>query len=567
MAKAVVVIVACCALLVGSFQVPHFEDSSAMLQVQVTVEAGKAEVSSMRPPVLSVAVFVVFLVSGVIAAMACMFNGLRSQQTEQGTVTERRGGHESSFEVDVQSSTADKEETKLFDTSGMSLIVNIVADIAPVGFLPVASGIKYIGFIPSFTAMFVLMYVCVYTMWMTSRNCEITGSLQLDRQWAMVIGPRTAWVPVMASAIACFGDNVAFACFFADMFEDAFSTVGISMSRTQCCIMFSVFPTLPLCLLKELSALAPSSAMGVLAIIFTLMAMVHRAMDGSYEIGGLYYKDLFVHHREIPIVPHNHHLYAFTFISFLKLLNTLSLSFMTHYNACTYYHELKLATPERFANLTFIALAICASIYSVSMIAGYATFGYNAEEMILSNYAPEDVLLNVARFGAGIALLVAYPVTFSGLRRNAVTMLEMLRPSNKLLFASTLVQDLLTVLFVSLVTIVAVFLVDDGLMVGLVGSVCGSSVIFIIPTLLHIFATRNSQGSSFHRCLAMCILAFGIALMIVSTIEIAWPSGSADISARHDKCEIPGHHFHRNVHRGWKHQTHWPHVCEHPHRH
>merc|ERR1719476_110236 len=118
-------------------------------------------------------------------------------------------------------------------------------------------------------------------MVLIARNCVISGSMDFAGQWAVVIGRRTRWIPVAITAVVCFGNNVAYACFFSDIFTSVLPRFGLQAPRTLCCIMFSAFPTLPLCLLKDFSALAPSSSFAVVATVYTVVVMVVRAADGS----------------------------------------------------------------------------------------------------------------------------------------------------------------------------------------------------------------------------------------------------------------------------------------------
>lgn len=565
-ARAVFAFLACYTVVVGSIHVPgkqqHRNDKLATLQ------ASNTEVSIIGPSNPADSVFVGFILLGVAVLVGCRVAGSRSQHISHQIFHETSVNAKSSSDTETASIADDKRPessaNRFFDMSAATFIVNIVADVAPVGFLPVASGIVDIGFVPAFICIIIVACLATYTMWMYAKNCESTGSMQLDRQWEMVIGKDTAWVPIVANGLACFGDTVAFTCFFGDIFKDVFPTIGLNMTRTQCCVMFSAFPILPLCLINNLSSLGPTSAMGVSAIVFTLIAMAWRALDGTYHKGGIYFTDLKKDslYEDLPRFSGTHHLYAFTFLACLKLLNTLSLSFLTHYNACKYYSELKAASPKRFAKLSAIALSICGFFYCLSMILGYTTFGYHAEEMILMNYAPEDTLLNVASFATGIALVVAYPVTFTGLRESAMATVKILVPSDQLPADLSFVQELIALFFVSLVVITSVHLVDDGLMIGLVGSICGSTVIFIVPTLLYIFSTisglEKSQGSMFHKRLATLLLVFGIFIMVVSTIEICLGVARGD---ELDSMKVPlqchNAAHRRHVWAPWRHQSKW----------
>jgi solute carrier family 38 (sodium-coupled neutral amino acid transporter), member 11 len=54
-------------------------------------------------------------------------------------------------------------------------------------------------------------------------------------------------------------------------------------------VAMHLFPLLPLCLMKNLSALQYSSYVGVAGIVYTAAFVVLRSIDGSYAPGGRFY--------------------------------------------------------------------------------------------------------------------------------------------------------------------------------------------------------------------------------------------------------------------------------------
>mmetsp|Transcript_81399 Transcript_81399/g.174239 ORF Transcript_81399/g.174239 Transcript_81399/m.174239 type:complete len:606 (-) Transcript_81399:34-1851(-) len=409
--------------------------------------------------------------------------------------------------------------------SGKVLVVNMVADVLPAGFLPVACGIDTVGYVWTFLLVIAFWFFCVFTMWLSARNCVVTGSTELDIQWGKVVGRHTRWVPLVANVVCTFGDLIAFTCFFGAMISDVLPRINIHASREICITMFSIFPVLPLCLLKDFSTLAPSSTLGILAVAYTIIAMCIRTGDGSYAVGGKYYNDLKWDHELMPELARTNHLLGVQLIGILRLLNTLSLSFLAHYNACKYYSELKDATPTRYAKLCSLALSVCMGFYIFSMIAGFKTFGHHAEEMILANYASEDMLINAARIATGFSLMAAYPVTFCALRESAISILKIALPGKIMTVSAVMFQDCLSTVFVGLVIICAVNLKDERIVVGLVGAVCGVSVIFIVPTVLHVWASKSGLvDREKHRILILftkfllCLGAFLMVAGFVSTL-------------------------------------------------
>jgi sodium-coupled neutral amino acid transporter 7/8/sodium-coupled neutral amino acid transporter 11 len=394
-------------------------------------------------------------------------------------------------------------------------VVSMFADLAPAGVLPVAHAVSGTGFIPTFLLLGFFCSLCVFTFYLTAKNCEISGQMDLAGQWETLVGPRSRWIPVAIVAIVCVANDIAYACFFSDIFTDVLPTLGIRAPRWVCCVMLSVFPTLPLCLKKDLSALAPSSTLAVLAVLYTVVVMVIRWLDGSYSTGGQ-----FSNVTPTPSVPASHWL-AFGMPA-LSLANSFAVAFLSHYNACKYYRELKAHTPARLATACGIAMGLCACVYGVSIVVGFQTFGTSADAVILRNYSPDDTLFTVARIAMGISLIASYPLMFSGLRESLIALGKIIQPDNTDFFDSLTFQDSISMFSVAFITICAILLTDTGLVVGLVGALCGSAIIYIVPAFLHIAAlnsglvdrSQNLGGILF----AYVLVALGAFLGIAGTM-------------------------------------------------
>lgn len=69
----------------------------------------------------------------------------------------------------------------------------------------------------------------------------------------------------------------------ADSFKALLEGFHCPLSRTTVLLLITVFALLPLCLLKNLKALAPFSVLGSLGIVLTAAAMGVRFFDGTYD--------------------------------------------------------------------------------------------------------------------------------------------------------------------------------------------------------------------------------------------------------------------------------------------
>jgi amino acid permease len=395
--------------------------------------------------------------------------------------------------------------------SRFTFVVNMFADLCPPGMLALPSGLATTGFIPGFTMLLVFYGLCVYSMYTIGRTTEITGARDFPGQWSATFGPGTSWIPVVVVVVVCVGNCLAYSCFFADIFSRLMPSLGLAMPRSYCLFAFTLFPLLPLCLLKNLSALSNTSTFALVAVVYTAFVMVLRALDGSYAAGGLYFAD--VPKTLAPDVPTNH-LFGFGMQS-LSLVNGLAIAFLAHYNGCKYYRELERHTPKRLLRCTATSMGISVLLYMATMTAGFQTFGNNCDSVILANYSRNDWLLNVARLGIGLSIIASFPLMFSGLREAAIALLKQCS-ENASDWDVILRQDMLSMGLLVLITFLALVMTDTGIVVGLVGAICGSTIIYIVPCSLYAkaiqtFLTEHNTSTVVGLRL---LIALGVALAV-----------------------------------------------------
>jgi sodium-coupled neutral amino acid transporter 11 len=394
--------------------------------------------------------------------------------------------------------------------SAAAFIVNMLADLCPGGVLPLAYGLNWAGYAPALVFLVVICVLCIYTMWVIAQTAEITGAKSWKGQWEKAMGSDTAWVPVTVLVLFCFGSNVLYSIFFADLFAAALPPLGIPLSRDQCLVLFTVFPLLPLCLKNDLSGLTFTSSVSLVMIVFTAFVTCLRAVDGTYLSGGLHYDSLL----EKPSFPRSHmwNMSGNT----LVLMNFISMAFLSHYNGNKYYRELKGHTPKRFAQCTSVAMSITGVFYAVMMFAGYYTFGSSAGGVILDNYAPEDLLANIARVGIAFSMIASFPIMFSGLREAVIDFITLFCPSLEEDLSLCWTLNTLNVALLFAVTITSVVVTDVSEVVGVVGAICGSALIFIMPSLLYANAIEKFLVKEEHALEIACLRSlacFGLVIM------------------------------------------------------
>mmetsp|Transcript_46413 Transcript_46413/g.86734 ORF Transcript_46413/g.86734 Transcript_46413/m.86734 type:complete len:486 (+) Transcript_46413:92-1549(+) len=405
-------------------------------------------------------------------------------------------------------------ETAEDTMTGTSLIINLLADVSPAGVLPLAYGMTGTGYIPA--VLMLLLFACgaCYSMYLISRTIEISGVKSWDRMWERCIGEQSKWVPSLVLFVVCFGNSLAYICMVGDLISMCLPGFGINfLNRTACIALLAVFPLLPLCMLKDLSALAPTSFLALIAVFWMIIMMVIRFADGSYLPGGQYHG--------YP-APRGH----VTNIGFstLILVDNLAVAFLCHYNGPKYYREYKDHRPVRFGSRVLTGFTLVSTLFATSMLLGFATFGHHAEGVILNNYDNADMLANIARFGMGFANVFSLPLMFSGLREAALALLGMWAPANAELYDQVWFQNVLSSGLLAVVAALGIIITDAGVVIGLVGAICGSAIIYVIPCFLFDAATSKflSQGDDlshpYEIYLVRAIGCIGVFIMFAGSV-------------------------------------------------
>merc|ERR1719330_1954266 len=118
------------------------------------------------------------------------------------------------------------------------------------------------------------------------------------------------------------------------------------------------------------------------------------------------------------------------------------------------------------------------------MTAGFLTFGMNCDAVILVNYSWKDTFINMARLGVGLSIVASFPLMFSGLREAAIALLKQIS-QNAADWDVVLRQDVLSMCLLALITFLALMMSDTGVVVGLVGAICGNTIIYVVPCSLY----------------------------------------------------------------------------------
>jgi sodium-coupled neutral amino acid transporter 11 len=267
---------------------------------------------------------------------------------------------------------------------------------------------------------------------------------------------------------------------------------GWGLDRTKAVLSITAVLA-PLCLLPDLSALAPMAYVGIMAVLYSSFVVVKRFLDGSCGGAGAFMSSL-------PFTPGTGQLSAARLsLGTCVLFNMLNTAFMAHTNAVRFYNELEGRTPEKFGKVVAGAFGLSALLYCLVMSAGYATFGSASAGLILENYASSDLLATFARAATGVSIVGSYPLLFTSLRDVLVSTLKSAGDGalgRKCAVASSGAWISMSLGVLAVITALAIAITDAGFVVSVSGASFGAALIFCVPAIIFLAAKSNDKDQN-----------------------------------------------------------------------
>jgi len=293
--------------------------------------------------------------------------------------------------------------------SAAACITSLTKNIIGAGMLALPAGMaagKGTGVLPALAIVLFSGALSTYTFNLVGRCVDATGAVDFRELWSLTVGSSSAWVVDFMILGVAAGATLVYSCFLGDIVA---SLAGQSLSRTQAILSATAVLT-PLCLLPDLSALAPAAYAGVAAVFYSAWFIIKRFLDGSCALGGALASSL-------PVPPELGQVSSGRVsLGTCVLFNMLSTAFMAHTNGVRFYNELEGRTPAKFSKCVTTGFMLSAAFYGLVMLAGYKTFGAASQGLILNNYATSDNLAKLGRAATGVSILGSYPLLFTSLR-------------------------------------------------------------------------------------------------------------------------------------------------------
>jgi amino acid permease len=323
--------------------------------------------------------------------------------------------------------------------------------------------------------------------------CSYTGARTYRDAWSKSVGDDSSWIPAVTVTFETSFLVMSYSMILADTVRGLLMGAGYGVSRTAALLGITCTTLLPLCMVKNLSGLAPFSLVGVAGMFYTAFAMAARYLGGSYAIakpiatkgkkvaaiatgGGMYVADVSANLR-----PTFGNVGAYGALSpnVFILVCLLSTAYSAHYNAPKFYVELKNNTLRRYNAVVASSFGISVLLFASIGSLGFLTFGKACSGLILNNYSGKDALMGLSRLAVAVSIVFSFPLVFAGARDGWLDLLKV--PVDDRTGA---VLTTTTVAVLSGITLLASRLRELAFIMSFSGATMGNALIYVYPALM-----------------------------------------------------------------------------------
>ncbi|KAH7888588.1 amino acid transporter [Phlebopus sp. FC_14] len=457
-----------------------------------------------------------------IPLLVGLMDSTASRRTPESTIPM----YDSGFQDVSVAADPDLDEVAAKQHAGGGMIdsvANMANSILGAGIIGLPYAVSQAGFFLGILLLVVLCGVTDWTIRLVVINAKLSG--------------RNSYIEIMNS---CFGQSGRAA---VSLFQFAFAfggmcAFGIIVGDTIPHVIRSVFPTLykipvlslftnrqfiialctvcvsyPLSLYRDIHKLSRASGLALLGMLIIVTSVLVEGPHAPQDLKGDPSK-------------------RFTVVGpgVFQAIGVISFAFVCHHNSLLIYGSLRTPTLDRFARVTHISTAISLVACCTLAISAFWVFTDKTQGNVLNNFAPNDALINVARFCFGLNMFTTLPLELFVCREVIEQYFfshETFNPQRHLFFTTT-------ILFASM--LLAMITCDLGVTLEITGGVSATTLAFIFPAACYLkLIDPRVQWSSRTKLPAVACLTFGTLVMLVSlllALRKAWTvEGAAKICA------------------------------------
>ncbi|KAL7535603.1 hypothetical protein ACHAXR_006596 [Thalassiosira sp. AJA248-18] len=333
-------------------------------------------------------------------------------------------------------------------------ISNLCSATLGAGALSLPFAISLTGIVFGVLLLILSAYLTIVSIDVIVEACVRTQLFKYEDVSVRLVGKRAGMVLEISLLIFCFGTAVAYIVAVGDILDqglrsmpdlweadsdeenNAWSLTSI-YSRERVMIFFWGVVMFPLSLQKHVEALERFSSLGVMSIIFlVLAAVIHCILHGD----AMRKSD----HSQTEPTDISSMLWPKSFWDVVQAFPIIIFAFSCQVNVCAIYEELStdasnsisdvrpaLITKQQImSRITKNGILLCMTLYILIGLFGFLDFSHATVDNILNNYciqATHDSLMTAASAFVAVAVVVAFPFNILPARVTLKLILERVR--------------------------------------------------------------------------------------------------------------------------------------------
>lgn len=382
------------------------------------------------------------------------------------------------------------------NVSLLAATFNLTKSAVGVGTLFLHAQLLKLGFQAGLAAILTAAFFSTLSLHLLSRmahNCDTGDYFVLGR---MAMGERVEKGTAVALLLFLFAGLVYYCLFVGIYVRQTVQYVWSVAKEEQSVAVTTGIPVMlvmfPLACLRDLSALAVTSIVGMVSMVGVMALVVSHYLFGSSKTVTTLAEAV-----QSPNVFGPAGWSAFGSIIF---------AFVNHFTVVSLMPVLERPTPARRATLNVMSTVASLAIYLPCAICGYLLFAKSREETILD--VAENGYFAVARGVVAVVIAVSFPLLLDPARSSLASMLpfEDSPVRHYGLTASLTIAPLMTVLLL--------FGPKLDNILSLISAACGSYLVFIAPGIFFMCLRGKMVVHQWETVSAVALIAFGVLTLI-----------------------------------------------------
>ncbi|KAG0053716.1 hypothetical protein BGZ83_000526 [Gryganskiella cystojenkinii] len=269
--------------------------------------------------------------------------------------------------------------------------------------------------------------------------------------------------------------------------------LGFIARRTFVITFCTVLISFPLSLYRDISKLAKTSAVAMLALVVIIIAVMIEGPQTSLDIRG-----------DPNLV------LSFARPKLFQSIGVISFAFVCHHNSFLIFGSLQKPTMNRFKLVTHISMAVSLLACLILALSGYLVFSDKTQGNILNNFPKDNFIINIARFCFGVNMFTTLPLETFVCREVIETYYFAGEPFNMKR------HFIITTSLVGAALVIALMTCNLGFVLEVTGGFSATALAFILPPLCYL---KLASGSiwTVAKIPHLACLVFGVAVMVLST--------------------------------------------------